>query len=173
MDWFIYDNDPVDQNAEDESKKTSLMNNGFIGSYAVNKNGEAYDVSWSQSSGAYKNVMVNNPGEIVVEKPESSVVKLRNNDSKDTNVIVSFESTDKEYLTTGGVLKSSQKGNSSYSRHGSTAEYFVLGAGDTAEFEVYLNTSVTSYRKIEIICEPKTTVDVSGSFTILDWYINE
>ena len=173
MDWYIYDSDPVDNTVIEEGKKTSLMNNGFIGSYTVTKNGDAYDVEWSQSQGAFKNVMVNNPASIVVSKPESTTVKLKNNSNTDTNLIVSLESTDQTYLTTGGVLKSSAKGNSSYTRHGSTAEYYVLGAGDTAEFEAFVNNSVTSYRKIEIICEPKTTVDVSGSFTILDWYINE
>ena len=173
MDWFIYDSDPVDNTVIEEGKKTSLMNNGFGGSYTVTKNGDAYDVEWSQSQGAFKNVMVNNPASIVVSKPESTTVKLKNNSNTDTNLIVSLESTDQTYLTTGGVLKSSAKGNSSYTRHGSTAEYYVLGAGDTAEFEAFVNNSVTSYRKIEIICEPKTTVDVSGSFTILDWYINE
>ena len=173
MDWYIYDSDPVDNTVVEEGKKTSLMNNGFGGSYAVTKNGDAYDVEWSQSQGAFKNVMVNNPASIVVSKPESTTVKLKNNSNTDTNLIISLESTDQTYLTTGGVLKSSAKGNSSYTRHGSTAEYYVLGAGDTAEFEAFVNNSVTSYRKIEIICEPKTTVDVSGSFTILDWYINE
>ncbi|MCR5091105.1 MAG: family 16 glycosylhydrolase [Bacilli bacterium] len=173
MDWYIYDSDPVDDTVIEEGKKTSLMNNGFGGNYTVTKNGDAYDVEWSQSQGAFKNVMVNNPASIVVSKPESTTVKLKNNSNTDTNLIISLESADQTYLTTGGVLKSSAKGNSSYTRHGSTAEYYVLGAGDTAEFEAFVNNSVTSYRKIEIICEPKTTTDCSGSFTILDWYISE
>ena len=52
MDWYIYDNDPVDQNAEDESKKTSLMNNGFGGSYTVSTGATLDGLLFSNASSA-------------------------------------------------------------------------------------------------------------------------
>ena len=159
--------------AEESTNYISLMDHSFGGSYEVTKNGNAYDVNWTQGSGAFRDLTVGGLDTLSLTKPKSSLIKLKNLNDYSYAVTFTFQATDKGYATTGGRLKKSENGSSSYSKHGSTAEYFTLGANDTAEFEVTLNSDITEYRKIEIICEPKAVEDLSGSFSILDWTIAE
>lgn len=171
LDWYIYDVDPQDNVIPDEVTKISLMDKSYYGAYTVDTVDGVHNVSFSQSPNAFKDLKVENPQEIGINEPKYSVIKVKNTSSYAYDFTLTFRDVSNAYMTTGGVVLESSDKTSTYAKHGSTAEYFNLGVNDTATLKVFINEAATSFKLIQIIVEPKTKTDISGSFQILDWYI--
>lgn len=171
IDWFVYDVDPVSNSENQEITKIDLMNQTLVGDYTFTKENDIYNVNFSQSPSALKHLIVNNPSEIEINKPQYSVIKIKNTSSFAYDFTLTFREVNNSYMTTGGVVVSTELKTTTYAKHGSTAEYFNVASGDTAELKVFINENATAFKLIEIIIEPKTTSEISGSFQILDWYI--
>ena len=170
-DWYIYDNDPVDNSHKEPLTNITLMDHELFGDYTVEKNEDIFNVSFTQIPGTLKDLKVKDISEMTFEKPQYSVIKVKNLSTFAYQFTLTFREVNKNYMTTGGIVLSSENNTSKFVKSGSTAEYFSLGASDTAEFKVSINDSATCFSLIEIIIEPKATEKISGAFQILDWYV--
>ena len=170
-DWFVYDVDPVNQEDEPELNMISMMDVEFYGDYEVSKTDDVYNVNFAQIVGGLKDTKVKDIAELTFNKPQYSVIKMKNLSNFSYYFTLTFREQNKSYMSTGGVCVSSQNGSSSYYKHGSTAEYFTFGAEDEVEFKIILNESASVFSLIEIIISPNASEALEGSFQILDWYI--
>ena len=170
-DWYVYDVDPQDNKTPEEVSTISLMDKSYYGNYQVETVDGVHNVTFSQSPNAFKDLKVENPQDIEIHEPKYSVIKVKNTSNYAYDFTLTFRDVSNSYMTTGGVVLESVDSTTTYAKHGSTAEYFNLGVGDTATLKVFINEAATSFKLIEIIVEPKIQTEITGTFQILDWYI--
>lgn len=161
-----------------EANKISLYKNGFESkeNIAITKNGNYYDVAFSQAKQAFRHLDPLNFAFLEFGDATFSKVKIKNLDSVSYPMffmyVDSASANDSEgFAITGGSVKS-DKGNSSFVKTHSTSIEFVLGAGDTCEFRLELTPGVSAFSKIQIIPDAKTEEDtVLRNFELQDWFI--
>jgi len=161
----------------DPAKKISLFKNGFESkqNITITKNEDYYDVEFTQTSGSYRHLDPVNFAFMEFGDATFSKVKIKNLDNVSYPLYFMYinasSSSDSEGLANNNGSVKSEKGNSSFVKTHSTSIEFILGAGDTCEFRMDLTPGVTSFSKIQLICDAKTSEIVTHRFQLQDWYI--
>lgn len=161
-----------------EEKTINFMSTGITGAtgFTVTPNEGIYDVSYTQPTNGYNYVTPTGSDSKTYSEAKYVVVKIKNTSARE--IYCDFVASNKVDSTTTGLVKSasllsSEDTTSRFERVTSAGDgaYFYLGASDTAEFKINLVSGVTSMNRLRLILDVKATEEISGTVTILDWYV--